>query len=81
MSYDLSLATNAARERSSSSFVVRFAENWMARREVRKLLTLDDHLLRDAGTSRVDVAWAAHLPLSVNASLALEECTRKTGRK
>ena len=81
MSYDLSINATAARAQSEASFIVRFVENWQARRSVRNLLKLDDHLLHDAGTSRVDVAWAARLPLSVNAGLALEECTRKTARK
>ena len=80
MSYDLSLATNAAREQSAAAFVVRFAENWQARRAVRKLLTMDDHILRDTGTSRADVEWAVGLPLTVNAALALEERSRVSGR-
>jgi uncharacterized protein YjiS (DUF1127 family) len=81
MSYDLSLATTAAFEQSQAGFIIRFIENLQSRRAVRKLLTLDDHLLHDAGTSRADVAWAAQLPLSVNAGWALEERTRKLGRR
>lgn len=80
MSYDLSLATTAAFEQSQASFVVRYLENFQARRVVRKLLTLDDHLLRDAGMNREDVAWAARLPLSVNAALALDERSRVGAR-
>lgn len=80
MSYDLSLATNAAREQSAAGFVVRFAENWQARRSVRKLLKLDDHILRDTGTSRKDIEWAVGLPLTVNAALALEERSRVARR-
>jgi uncharacterized protein YjiS (DUF1127 family) len=81
MSYDLSLAANAAREQSAAGIIVRYVENYQARRSVRKLLKLDEMILHDAGTSRADVEWAAHLPLSVNAALALEDRTRKNGRQ
>jgi uncharacterized protein YjiS (DUF1127 family) len=80
MSHDLSPATQAAREQSAAGFIVRFAENWQARRSLRKLLALDDHVLRDTGTSRGDVEWAVGLPLTVNAALALEERSRCCGR-
>lgn len=80
MSYDLSLSAHSARDLSETGFVARAFENWQARRAVRSLLKLEDHILHDAGTQRGDVEWAAHLPLSVNAALALEERTRKAGR-
>ena len=80
MSHDCSLATYAAFEQSKSSFLVRFTENWQARRAVRKLLSMDDFMLRDTGTSRGDVEWAAGLPLTVNAAFALEERSRQSGR-
>ena len=80
MSHDCSPATFAAFEQSKSSFLVRFAENWQARRSVRKLLTMDEYMLRDAGTSRSDVEWAAGLPLTVNAAFALEERSRVSRR-
>lgn len=50
--------------------------NWLARKAVRRLEALDDHLLRDIGATRDDVLWAARLPLSENAALALDERTR-----
>jgi uncharacterized protein YjiS (DUF1127 family) len=81
MSYDLSLATNAAQLQSQAGFVARFVENLQARRAVRGLLKMDDFMLHDAGTTRSDVEWAAHLPLSVNAALALEERSRVGGRR
>ena len=80
MSHDCSPAIYAASEQSKASFLVRFAENWQARRSVRKLLNMDDYMLRDTGTSRGDVEWAAGLPLTVNAALALEERSRVSRR-
>ncbi len=50
--------------------------HWQARKAVRRMEGLDDHLLRDIGVSREDVIWAGHLPLSRNAALALDERTR-----
>ena len=57
---------------SIASIVLRMFQNWRARRDVAKLETFDDHMLADIGLSRGDVEWAAHLPLSSNASQALE---------
>jgi uncharacterized protein YjiS (DUF1127 family) len=81
MSYDLSLSAHSARDLSQAGFIVRTYENWQARRAVRSLLKLDDRALHDAGTLRGEVEWAAHLPLSINAALALEERTRKSGMR
>jgi hypothetical protein len=36
----------------------------------------DDHMLRDIGVVRGDIRWAAGLPLTVNAALALDERSR-----
>jgi uncharacterized protein YjiS (DUF1127 family) len=58
--------------------------NWLARKAVRRMESLDDHLLRDIGATRDDVIWAGNLPLSRNAALALDERTRQSkppGRK
>lgn len=54
--------------------------NWLARRAVGRLDQLDDYLLRDIGVTREEVQWAARLPLSVNAALALEERATKRRR-
>lgn len=54
--------------------------NWQARRSVQTLSRVDDHLLRDIGVSREDVQWAAGLPLTVNAAVALEERMHQTRR-
>ncbi len=77
MSQDLSVSLQSAFAQSQASFLVRTFENWQARRAVRSLLTLEDHTLHDAGTLRCDVEWASHLPLSINAALALDERSRK----
>lgn len=50
--------------------------NWRARRAVARLDRLDDFLLRDIGVTRSEVRWAAELPLTRNATLALEERAR-----
>lgn len=78
MSYDLSLSAHAAQNLSQAGFIARMIENWQARRAVRSLLKMEDHMLHDAGTWRSDVEWAAGLPLTVNAALALEERSRKS---
>lgn len=55
----------------------RLIGNWRARRAVAQLDRLDDFLLRDIGVTRRDVLWAAELPLTCNAALALEERARE----
>ena len=53
--------------------VSRFLRRWQARRSIRKLAEFDDYMLADIGVTRCDLRWAAGLPLSVNAAIALEE--------
>lgn len=64
----------------SASLLGRFFRNWRARRAVARLDTFDDYMLRDIGVSRGDVHWAAGLPLTVNAALALEERSHQRQR-
>jgi uncharacterized protein YjiS (DUF1127 family) len=80
MSYDLSLSVHAAQQQSKAGILARYLENWRARRAVRKLQELDAHLLRDMGLLPTDIAWASELPLSTNAALALEDCSRRNRR-
>lgn len=54
-----------------------FFRRWWARRFVRKLEQLEDHLLADIGVTRDDLQWAAGLPLSVNAAIALDELAKR----
>ena len=77
LNHATSLETPATR-----SLLSRLLRNWRARRAVSRLETFDDYMLRDIGVSREDVRWAAGLPLTVNAALALEERNqlRKNGR-
>jgi uncharacterized protein YjiS (DUF1127 family) len=81
MSLDFATTATFAREQTQSGFLARAIDNWRARRSVETLLRLDDHTLRDMGTTRAEVAWAAHLPLSTNAALALEERVRLGARR
>ena len=81
MSYDLAVNATSARNIASEGILARAIDNWRARRAVASLLKVDDHILRDMGADRADVAWAASLPLSVNAALALEERVRRAARR
>ena len=55
------------------SFMRRVLRNWQARRRIVNLSNYDDFMLRDIGVTRDEIQWAAGLPLTVNAALALEE--------
>ena len=55
------------------SFVRRLVRNWKAKRRIVALGNFDDYMLRDIGITRDEVQWAAGLPLTVNAAVALEE--------
>jgi len=55
------------------SFARRLARNWKAKRRIVALGNFDDYMLQDIGITRDEVQWAAGLPLTVNAAVALEE--------
>jgi uncharacterized protein YjiS (DUF1127 family) len=55
------------------SLFSRLFHNWKSRREVSQLAAFDDFMLADIGISRADVEWAAKLPLTADASEALEQ--------
>ena len=74
--YALSHA-NSFEAAGAASLLSRIFRNWRARRAVVRLDTYDDFMLRDIGVSRDDINWAAGLPLTVNAALALEERSRQ----
>ncbi len=57
------------------SLFSRLFHNWKARREVSQLAGFDDFMLADIGVSRADVEWAAKLPLTTDATEALEQRT------
>ena len=54
-------------------FLRRTARNWKAKRRIAALGNFDDYMLRDIGITRDEVQWAAGLPLTVNAAVALEK--------
>lgn len=65
-------------------FLRRVTRNWKAKRRIAALADLDDYMLRDIGVTRDEVQWAAGLPLTLNAALALEERAfrrRRAGRQ
>jgi hypothetical protein len=57
----------------ASSWFGRVLRNWKARKRVAQLESYDDFLLADIGVTRDEIRWAAALPLTVNAALALED--------
>jgi uncharacterized protein YjiS (DUF1127 family) len=67
-------------EVKGTSFLRRVFRNWTARRAVARLEEFDDYMLRDIGVKREDIRWAAGLPLTVNAALALEERSTRQRR-
>ena len=72
---------SAARDDSRGiALISRLWRNWMAKRSLAQLENFDDYQLRDIGLDRADVSWAAGLPLTVNAAVALEERTFRGGR-
>lgn len=77
---------------SLSTFVTRIRDEYLHHREMKNeraafmhMATLDDSTLDDIGVTREDIAWAASLPLDVNAALAVRERARRrrygTGRQ
>jgi uncharacterized protein YjiS (DUF1127 family) len=70
----------AAEATGAFSLLWQLIGNWQARRAVAGLDRLDDFLLQDIGVTRDELHWAAGLPLSVNAALALEERAMKRRR-
>ena len=67
----------SAEAAGSASLISRVIGRWRARRAVARLADYDDHMLRDIGITRAEVNWAASLPLTVNAALALEDRSRE----
>jgi uncharacterized protein YjiS (DUF1127 family) len=55
------------------SLLRRVSRNWKTKRRIAALSDFDDYMLRDIGVTRDEIQWAAGLPLTVNAAVALEE--------
>jgi uncharacterized protein YjiS (DUF1127 family) len=60
--------------------LARLWSNWRARKVVTQLELLNDHMLRDIGVTRAELARALDQPLTVNALLALEELSNNRWR-
>ena len=78
---DYALSQSRNRDAAGASWFSRLVRNWQARRAIRHLTDCDDYMLADIGVQRLDVEWAAGLPLSVNAALALEERSFRRHRR
>ena len=78
------LSTPIADTESLSGRLMRVVQRYFRLRKARRidrdafrhLLKLDDSLLQDIGVTRADVEWAARLPLSQDASDALQLLSR-----
>lgn len=57
--------------------ISRLLHNWNVRRKVRALDDQEDHILDDIGVQRDEIQWAARLPLTVNAAIALDDRASK----
>jgi len=68
-------------EGNGFSLVRRVWRNWQARKRVTDLSTYDDYMLNDIGVTRDEIQWAAGLPLTVNAALALEDRALRRRRR
>ena len=63
--------------------VAKAIEIWSNRRQILRLASADDRLLRDIGLTRADIDWALMQPLHVDPSELLAErvkCRRAAGR-
>jgi hypothetical protein len=58
---------------SGHGILVQVWKNWKARRDVMKFQKINDHLLRDIGSSRSDIVCVVLAPLSRNAIAMLQE--------
>ena len=79
---DLSLPIVSARHEVHSRNEFRYQplrlyRNWQVRRLVRNMLNMEDKMLDDIGLRRDELQWAARLPLTVNASIAMHERARR----
>ena len=54
--------------------------HWRRRRQFRRLLDLDDHMLDDLGVTRAEVIDASYWPLSVNAAVELHRISLERRR-
>lgn len=64
-----------AETQPQTGFFSRLQRNWKARRKIRQMRELDDHLLNDIGVTRDEVVWASYLPLSKNAAHELDRAS------
>jgi len=52
--------------------------NWRARRSLKELMSAEDWLLKDIGLTRSEIAWAMHLPLTVDPAEELNRVAKRS---
>ena len=65
------LSGQSLRHQSILRAVIGVFRAWSRRRRFTDLRHLDDHMLRDIGLTRDDLAWGASLPLSEDAAVQI----------
>lgn len=74
---DYALTQATGRDHASVfSGLYRLIINWRRRRTLRKLIELEDHMLRDIGVPRAELYRLMKLPLSIDPLWELERQSR-----
>ncbi len=61
--------------------IQRAFSNWRKRRQLQRLLDLDDYMLSDIGLTRMDVLSAMRLAWSIDPVRELERASRQSARR
>lgn len=69
--------SQSSRSTGRLSLVARMVRNWKHQKELRKLLALDDYLLKDMGLTRSLLLHLSSLPLSVDLDWERERMLRQ----
>lgn len=58
------------------TIVARILRNWRHRKDLKKLRAMDEHLLRDMGITRAEIARLSRLPLTADVDWERERLER-----